>query len=93
MKKVLCMMLSIVMLVCSVSTVYASDIQCQQNDFEVIQIDEGHTRTIWDDIIIDDIFAEDYRKITTIIGNDISVYYEELDSGMATLTLNGQVIE
>ena len=86
---------------CFSTVAYASEAQVQPgsevsaDEIEVIEMGEGYTRTIYGDIIIDDIVnvAEDYRKIITYSGDDVSEFHEQLSSGMAALLVNGRVVE
>lgn len=100
MKKAISTLLAMVILISTI-TVQAKDIDnlytvvdgSAETLIEVLQISEGHERVIYGNIIIDDIITSDYRKIITKCDSDISEYYEDLLSGIATLSVNGQIIE
>ena len=93
--------LAMLVFLCFSTVAYASEAQVQPGSevsadkVEVIEMGEGYTRTIYGDTIIDDIVnvAEDYRKIITYSGNDVSEFHEQLSSGIAVLLVNGSVVE
>ena len=93
--------LAMLVFLCFSTVSYASEAQVQPgsevsaDEIEIIEMGEGYTRTIYGDIIIDDIInvAEDYRKIITYSGNDVSELHEQLSSGIAVMLLNGHVVE
>lgn len=93
--------LAMLVFLCFSTVTYASEAQVQPgsevstDEVEVIEMGEGYTRTIYGDTIIDDIVnvAEDYRKIITYSGNDVSEFHEQLSSGIAVLLVNGSVVE
>ena len=93
--------LAMLVFLCFSTVAYASEAQVQPGSevstdkIEVIEMGEGYTRTIYGDIIIDDIInvAEDYRKIITYSGDDVSELHEQLSSGIAVMLLNGHVVE
>ena len=93
--------LAMLVFLCFSTVSYASEAQVQPgsevsaDEIEIIEMGEGYTRTIYGDIIIDDIInvAEDYRKIITYSGDDVSELHEQLSSGIAVMLLNGHVVE
>lgn len=93
--------LAMLVFLCFSTVAYASETQVQPgsevsaDEIEVIEMGEGYTWTIYGDIIIDDIVnvAEDYRKIITYSGDDVSEFHEQLSSGIAALLVNGSVVE
>ncbi len=65
----------------------------ETNGVTVTDMGEGHEVIRYGDVTIEDIITEEYRKIVTQSGADISEYYEDFSTGMATLSVNGVVVE
>ena len=65
------------------------------DDIEEIDMGDGHTITISDggNIIIETIRTNDYQRIITQVGDDISEFYEDYATGVAVTTLNGRVTD
>ncbi len=65
------------------------------DDIEEIDMGDGHTITISDggNIIIETIRTNDYQRIITQVGDDISEFYEDYATGAAVTTLNGRVTD
>lgn len=65
------------------------------DDIEEIDMGDGHTITISDggNIIIETIRTNDYQRIISQVGDDISELYEDYATGVAVTTLNGRVTD
>lgn len=65
------------------------------DDIEEIDMGDGHTITISDGgkIKIETIRTNEYQRIITQVGDDISEFYEDYATGIAVMTLNGRVID
>lgn len=98
MKKIANAILVMIFFSCFVLKVDASDSrdvkgELNTNDIETVQITDGHERIYMEGVVIDDITTENYRKIVTQSGDDISEFYEDYSMGIAVMTLNGHVVE
>ena len=98
MKKMFSILLAIILLLCSFVNSYASE-SCKEYrdlasvEMQVENIDDGHELIRYGDVTIDDITTTEYRQIITQVGGDTSKYYEDFDTGIATVSLNGEIIE
>ncbi len=97
MKKILSIILAVTMLMSVSFSSFANELNDTYNSetksIEVINISEGHEVVYYEGARIEDVTTEEYRKIITQSGTDISEYYEDFSTGMATLSVNGAVVE
>lgn len=96
MRKILTAVLAAAMLIsvsfCSFASEGEDSGHSDTNGVTVTNMGEGHEVVRYGDVTIEDIITEEYRKIITQSGADISEYYEDFSTGMATLSVNGAVV-
>lgn len=61
-------------------------------DFMSYRINENTTRNIFDGMVIDDEWTDNYRKFTTYCGDNVTVDYYDFATGIMTTTKNGEYI-
>ncbi len=97
MKRIISLILSLSLvftpLICVNAESSQKQISTAEDRVEVISISDNHELVHFDNITIEDLATEKYRKIITECGTDVSVYYEDYATGVATLSLNGSIIE
>lgn len=97
MKKLISLLLAITIITSASFSAYATGIgynnNFKKNNIEVVDISKGHQVVYYDNVIVDDVTTQEYRKIVTKCGNDVSEYYEDFSTGMASLSVNGSIVD
>ena len=101
MKKILCVLFSIVLLFSLSFHTFAAEAPIENdsaeeqisadNQVKVVKLGDNHDLVYYKGVVTEDLTTDEYRRIVTTSDTAVSEYYEDFSTGIATLSLNGTV--